>query len=278
MLARLVDAPFSGSEWLFEPKLDGFRILAFLRRGAVTLTSRTGIDLTGRFPEVAAELESQPEDEMVVDGEIVALNDDGLPDFGLLQNRIDLPREIRVGPSQGAATVVYYPFDLLYVHGTSLLNVPLYERKALLARAVIAGDHVQVMDYVEAEGKEFFEAAVRLGLEGMVAKRRDSRYQPGARSPSWLKVKEVQDQELVVGGYTPGTGYRSKTFGALVLGYYEGEDLRYAGRVGSGFDQATLDMLVEKMQGLETDDSPFATDPDLDDFEVQWLRPHWSPG
>ena len=92
------------------------------------------------------------------------------------------------------------------------------------------------MDYVEAEGKEFFEAAVRLGLEGMVAKRRDSRYQPGARSPSWLKVKEVQDQELVVGGYTPGTGYRSKTFGALVLGYYEGDDLSYAGRVGSGFD------------------------------------------
>jgi bifunctional non-homologous end joining protein LigD len=273
MLARLVDAPFSGREWLFEPKLDGFRALAFLHRGAVTLTSRTGIDLTGRFPEVVAELESQPEDELVLDGEIVALNDSGLPDFGLLQNRIDLPREIKVGPSEGAATVVYYPFDLLYVHGSSLLNVPLYERKGLLARAVVAGDHVQLVEHVEGEGKQFFDAAVRLGLEGMVAKRKDSRYQPGTRSPSWLKVKAVQAQELAVGGYTPGAGYRSKTFGALVLGYYEGEDLKYAGRVGSGFDQATLDMLVEKMRELQSGDSPFAPDPDLDALEVQWLRP-----
>ena len=273
MLARLVDAPFSGREWLFEPKLDGFRALAFLRRGGVTLSSRTGIDLTGRFPEVVVELESQPEEEMVVDGEIVALNDDGLPDFGLLQNRIDLPREIRVGPSEGAATVVYYPFDLLYVHGTSLLNVPLYERKGLLARTVVAGDHVQLVEFVETEGKGFFEAAVRLGLEGMVAKLRDSRYQPGARSPSWLKVKRVQAQELVVGGYTPGTGYRSKTFGALVLGYYEGDELKFAGRVGSGFDQATLDMLVQRMRGLHVDVSPFALEPDLDGFEAQWLRP-----
>ena len=273
MLARMADEPFSGREWLFEPKLDGFRVLASLRGGSVTLSSRTGIDLTGRFPEVVAELESQPEDEMVLDGEVVALNDDGLPDFGLLQNRTDLPNETRAGHADGAATVVYYPFDLLYLQGAGLVDVPLYERKSLLARALVPGDSVRLVEHVESEGEEFFEAAVRLGLEGMVAKRRDSRYEPGARSASWLKVKAAQAQEMVVGGYTPGTGYRSKTFGALALGYYAGDDLVYAGRVGSGFGEAALDTLVEEMRGLRADDSPFAAAPELDGLDVHWLRP-----
>ena len=274
MLARLVDEPFSRSGWLFEPKLDGFRAIAFLRRGDVWLSSRTGIDLTHRFPELVDELATQPEDEMVLDGEVVALDERGLPDFGLLQNSIDLPERARISRRKdGAAEIVYYVFDLLYLNGMSLHGTPLHERKALLARAVLAEDRVRVVDYVEREGKTLFKASIDLGLEGVVAKRRDSLYEPGARSASWLKVKGERSQEFVVGGFTAGLGSRASTFGALLLGYYEGDELRYAGRVGSGFDQSTLEALRESLDALREEESPFAEDAELRKLDCEWVRP-----
>ena len=272
MLARLADRPFSHPDWVFEPKLDGFRVLALLRKGDVKLHSRTGIDLTEHFPEVVAELESQPEDELVIDGEIVALDENGRPDFGLLHNRAGLPKMRKIG-RPGVATIKYYAFDLLYIGGTDLQRVPLFERKALLAQVLAPGDRVEMVEYVEADGEVFFDAAIQLGLEGMVAKRRDSAYEPGARSASWIKIKAEVAQEFVVGAYTKGSGSRSSTFGALLLGYYEGDELRYAGKVGSGFDRETLEGLREMLALIHADRSPFAGDPELDKMDAQWVRP-----
>ena len=272
MLARMVNDPFSHSDWLFEPKLDGFRALAFVRHGQVTVRSRNGIDLTERVPMIAAELQAQSEEELVLDGELVAINDQGLPDFGLLQQSMNMDRHAIKSP-HSLATIVYYPFDLLHIAGIDLRATPLIERKKLLEQAIVPGDHVQHIQYVEADGKSFFEAALQLGLEGMVAKRRDSVYVPGGRSSSWLKVKAVKAQEFVIGGYTLGTGARSRTFGALLLGYYQGDKLLYAGRVGSGFDQSTLEDIQASLTALCTDASPFVQDPELDQIKAKWVRP-----
>jgi bifunctional non-homologous end joining protein LigD len=273
MMARLLDKPFSHPGWIFEPKLDGFRILAFLRNGKVKLRSRNGLDMTQQFREVADELESQPEEELLLDGEMVALDERGLPDFGLLQNRVDLPKMPKLARQDDAAPLRYYVFDLLHVNGTSLRSTPLSDRKTLLDRVLITSDSVQKVEYIEGDGEEFFQAAVGLGLEGMVAKRRDSFYELGARSGSWLKVKGTQAQEFVVGGYTQGTGARSDTFGALALGYYDDGQLHYAGRVGSGFDRATLAALSEELERLHVDELPFVPDPELAKLNAQWVRP-----
>ena len=270
MLARIVDQPFSHQDWLFEPKLDGYRILAFLQRGKVTLLSRNGLDYTGHFSTVVGELESHSGEEMVLDGELVALDESGLPDFGLLQQTLE---RSDVESPHSATRFVYYPFDLLHHDGVNLQRVPLLERKKLLARVLIKGDHVQPVEYLEGDGESFYQAASQLGLEGVVAKRRDSIYEPGMRSRSWLKVKAVQSQEFVVGGCTPGEGARSSTFGALLVGYYDVDKLRYAGRVGSGFDRSTLQQLQEALTRLKADVCPFVHDPELDNPENRWVRP-----
>ena len=272
MLANTAEAAFSHPDWLFEPKLDGYRVLAFVREGEATLLSRNGLDLTSRLPMVAGELQAQPEEDFVLDGEVVALDESGLPDFGLLQQSMGMERGA-VGPPPTAVTLVYYPFDTLYLGGRDLRRVPLGERKRLLARMLIPAHHVRPVEYVDGEGEAFFQATGKLGLEGMVAKRRNSTYEPGTRSSSWLKVKAVQDQEFVVGGYTPGMGERSETFGALLVGYYEGKVLRYAGKVGSGFDKSTLVELNQVLTGLHRTRSPFAPDPELEKSDGRWVRP-----
>ena len=261
MLARLVDGPFSHPAWLFEPKLDGYRIVAFVQPGGVTLRSRNGKDLTSRLPEVAQELAEQAEEEMVLDGEVVALNAEGMPDFGLLQEA--LGRDRRLGAAGPASPLVYYPFDLLHLAGFSLRQTPLVQRKGLLGQALVPGEAVRPVEYVEGSGEAFFEAAVGLGLEGMMAKRKDSSYEPAARSAAWLKVKAVKSQDFVVAGYTPGEGARASTLGALLVGHYDGGKLVFAGRVGSGFDQAGLDRLLALMAPLHTRRCPFETTPDL---------------
>ena len=272
MLARTADSPFSHADWLFEPKLDGHRVMAFLQRGKVTLLSRNGHDLTSSVPMIVEELEAQPEEELVLDGELVALDADGRPDFGLLQQTMHLePRPVNAPP--GPVTLAYYPFDILYVDGKDLRRIPLADRKRVLGQVVIGGDHVRQVEYVEGDGEAFYRAAAGLGLEGMVAKKRNSVYEAGARSPSWLKVKEVREQEFVVGGYTPGTGSRAPTFGSLVVGYYDGEQLRYSGRVGSGFDSRTLKALKESLDGISTDVNPFAPDPELAATAATWVEP-----
>ncbi len=282
MLARLVQKPFSHPDWLFEPKLDGYRALAFVRHGEVTLRSRNENDLTDRYPEVVEELEGRGELEVVLDGEIVALDPSGLPDFGLLQNSSGF------GPGRGfwagrassstrrnddRGTITYYPFDLLYRSGSSLLQAPLSQRKTALAEALSPTDRVRLVDHVEAEGETFFEAAVKMGLEGMVAKRVDSLYRPGARTDMWLKVKASQYQDFVVGGYTKGSGARAPTFASLVVGQRKGDELVYAGRVGSGYDNATLEQLRSLLEMLETARCPFADHPELSNIDARWVRP-----
>ena len=270
MLASLADAPFSKPGWLFEPKLDGFRALVLLRHGEVMFKSRNGNDLTPLGPEAAAELAALPHEQLVLDGELVALDREGRPDFGLLQQSLETRQ---IAAPRAGASIVYYPFDLLYVDGADLRRAPLYERKALLRRIVPPGDRVRPVEYMEEEGEVFFEAALRLGFEGAVAKARDSRYESGTRSRAWLKVKAETAQEFVIGGYTPGAGARAATFGALVLGYYEGEALRYAGRAGTGFDDDALANLRSLLDERRTEPSPFQPDAELDQLEARWVRP-----
>ena len=273
MMARLVEEPFSHPGWLFEPKLDGYRAVAFLRKGGAVLRSRTGKDLTPNFPEVVEELSQQPEDELVLDGEIVALDDRGLPDFALLQQRVGYPSALGSSSRSATSQVVYYAFDMLHADGRDLTQVPLIHRKALLSRTVLPADTVQVVEHVDADGEAFFQGAAAMGLEGMVAKKRDSVYEAGARSGSWRKVKRVQAQEFVVSGYTRGAGARAPSFGALLLGYYEDDRLVFAGKAGSGFDAPTLESLKTSLDGLETSRMPFDDAEDIDEEEPTWVTP-----
>ena len=151
--------------------------------------------------------------------------------------------------------------------------MPLHERKALLKESLRPTERIQLVDHVEAEGESFFKASVELGLEGMVAKRRDSLYQPGVRTKDWLKIKRVYQQDFVVGGYSSGSGSRSYTFGSLLVGCYDGDVLRYAGRVGSGFNMEILEALMEPLEMLTTDRCPFAHDRELARMDARWLSP-----
>ena len=272
MMAGSADNAFSHPDWLFEPKLDGYRVLAFLKGEQVTLLSRNGLNLTSRLPEVVSDLKAQEHDEMVLDGEVAALNEDGLPDFGLIQQVMGFDKGAVDRPA-GRANMVYYPFDLLYLDGVDFRKVPLINRKRLLSHAIAPSDHTSLMEYVEGDGASFYSAVVGLGLEGIIAKRRSSTYEPGTRSNAWLKIKHVKSQELVVGGYTRGAGARSTSFGALLVGYYEGGELRYAGRVGTGYDNAMLGKLYSQLVELEAEQSPFAWDKELSGAENCWVHP-----
>ncbi len=273
MLARNVKHPFSNPQWLFEPKLDGYRAIAFIRRGNAALRSRMGKNITDLFPEVISELEGQLEDELVLDGELVALDEKGLPDFGLLQRTATTSNRAAMVGKGTSATIVYYPFDLLYLNGVNLENAPLHKRKSLLEEVLVPGKNIRHVEFTEGDGLSFFRAVVNLGLEGMVAKRQDGRYEAGNRSSSWLKIKNVQTQEFLVGGYTEGSGARSSSFGALLLGYYEVGRLEYAGKVGSGFGAVELDELQVRLKKLKVVGSPFADELGLGRSAIHWVAP-----
>lgn len=276
MFAHSVDGPFSSPDWLFEPKLDGFRALAFLDAGAVRLMSRTGKDMTRNFPGIADDLAVLPHDQLIIDGEIAALDADGMPSFNLLQSNSGAPLMRRSDHREidGPVSIAYYPFDILYLNGRDLRQTPLRLRKRLLELAVVPSERIRAVEYVEAEGEAFFGIAAQLGIEGVVAKRSDSRYEAGARSRSWLKIKRVLSQEFVIAGYTKGEGERAKSFGAVVLGYYADGALTYAGRAGSGFTRQSLESTLAALGPLQTDECPFASvPPDLDPALVSWVRP-----
>ncbi|HEU0072793.1 MAG TPA: non-homologous end-joining DNA ligase [Dehalococcoidia bacterium] len=256
MLASLVDKPFDREGWLWEPKLDGIRVLAYLRDGKVELRSRRGVDITKQYPSLVAALGRLAAQSLVLDGEICALDAEGVPRFQLLQPRINLLR----GDNSKVDVenpVVLFLFDLLYLDGFDLRAVPLRERKELLAAKALVSDHLRLMTWIEGDGRDVAAGAEALGFEGVVGKRADSRYEPGQRSSSWVKVKNVQQQEFVVGGFTPGEGGRRSTFGALAIGYWDDGKLRYAGNVGSGFDDAELAAVRKALKPLETAESRF---------------------
>ncbi len=270
MLATPVTAVPSGDEWLVEVKWDGYRTQVLVRDGRAELRSRNGADAGGWFPRLRGPADWIDAAEAIVDGEVVALDDAGRPDFGRLQERL--------GDASGG--VVLVAFDLLHLDGYSLLDVPLEARKALLAHRLRPDPRVQLSAHVEGGGPAFFDAAVRHGLEGVVAKRRRSAYQPGRRSADWAKRKGRPGQELVVGGWTPVSGSHSE-LGALAVGVYEGDALRFAGMVGSGFDARSRRELLARLAGLETDTPPFDPRPAAgsrgrwgrDLAEVRWVRP-----
>jgi bifunctional non-homologous end joining protein LigD len=266
-LATLVDEPPAGDGWLHEIKLDGYRILAVLEAGRVTLLSRNGKDWTRKFSAIAEALQAFPVRQAILDGEIVVLRPDGTSDFQALQ---DHPQ----GGKTGKPT--YYLFDLPHCNGYDLTRTPLLERKhllqALMARMAPVRASVRFSDHIKSNGKEVYQHACRLAAEGIVSKESTSGYEQ-QRSHRWLKTKCRKRQELVVGGWTEPAGSRTG-FGALLLGYYAAGKLAYAGRVGSGFTASTLARLIGMLREIEQDDSPFHNTPvGAEARGVHWVRP-----
>ena len=246
MKAVLTDEPFTDPDWVFERKLDGIRALAHRDDGgAVRLLSRTDRDMSGQFPELVEALEAQRSSDFVLDGEVVAF-ERGVTSFQRLQRR-----------GRERVPVFLYVFDLLRHEGRDVRGLPLRERKALLRGALDFQGALRLTPHRNEQGEMLFREACRDGLEGLIAKRADSPYRSGARSRDWLKLKCHAEQELVIGGFTAPQGSRTD-FGALLVGYWEDDRLRYAGKVGTGFGRATLESLGRRLRELERDDSPFA--------------------
>ncbi|MBU7596431.1 non-homologous end-joining DNA ligase [Streptomyces sp. P38-E01] len=267
MLATPSERRTFGPEWLFERKLDGVRTLATRDDGEVRLFSRTARPVDRSYPEVAEALAGQHADGFTLDGEIVAHDDTGRTDFALLQRRMQLTDARRARAT--GVEITYHVFDLLRLDGVDLTRLPLRTRKSLLRRALDFDDPIRFTPHRNEGGQELLDEACARGWEGLVAKRADSRYQH-RRSPAWLKLKCAVGQELVVGGFTEPSGSRAG-FGALLLGYYEQGELRYAGRVGTGFDHTTLRLLRDGLDRIARPTSPFATP--LRERGAHWVEP-----
>ena len=273
MKARLVDEPPKHGDWLYELKFDGIRAMAIKNDWKVSLISRNGNKLDARFPEIVGAVKNLPVREYVIDGEVVALDEDGRSSFQLLQG---LEMEGRKAPLR------FYVFDLLQLDGKSLLGLPLEQRKQVLAKICEnVGDPIRYSGEISGDVKSLLAEVKRRGLEGLIGKQRNSVYEPGRRSGTWIKLKCVNEQEFVIGGYTPPAGSR-KYFGAILVGYYEIGKLRFAGKVGSGFTEKSLSMLHKKFREEEHDDCPFVDLPSKQGGEwVQGITPsmmkkmHW---
>ncbi|MBX9568585.1 MAG: non-homologous end-joining DNA ligase, partial [Candidatus Obscuribacterales bacterium] len=271
MLASLAPEPFSKDGWIYEPKLDGIRAIAYVYNGDVRLLSRRGLDLTGRYPVLTDALAEQ-EGTLVLDGEIVAFDTQGRPSFQLLQQRSGLSRNSDVKQAEGTIPIQYYAFDILYRNGSLLVGKPLSERKAELKEALKQSDSIHLVDKIQGTGDDAYRACVQNGLEGILAKRADSLYEVGKRSKSWLKIKATRSDDFVVCGYTLGNGSRSNLFGAIILGYYRDDELKYAGSVGTGFNEKSMRDLLKTMKGLETKTCPF-NDKAICKLKAIWLKP-----
>ncbi|NMG74909.1 non-homologous end-joining DNA ligase [Aromatoleum diolicum] len=269
MLAEIGEAPFADAGWLWEPKLDGYRVLAFVAGDEVKLLSRRGLDLTATFPGLCAELRAQAAD-MILDGELVAFDASGRPSFNALQNRFQLKNERDIAAADRTTPAVFCCFDLLHFGGVDLRLTPYRDRRRYLTQCLLPSHLLQLVHAAE-DGKALYRAALASGFEGVVGKRRDSRYEGGRRSGAWLKVKATQSGEFVVGGYTKGKGSRAP-LGALLIGFWDGAGLRYASHVGSGFDAETLAQMRARLDGLRTDACPFVEKPELHG-PTTWVAP-----
>ena len=267
MKAKLSDRPFSDPAWVFERKLDGIRALVQRQAGGVTLTSRTGRSLSGAYPELVEALEAEAATDFVADGEIVAF-EGSRTSFERLQGRMGIhdPRLARLT----GIPVFLYLFDLISFDGHDLTGLSLRERKSALRRAFSFHGPVRYTPHRNERGEELFAEACAKGWEGLIAKRAASTYVHG-RSSDWLKLKCSFEQELVIGGFTPPQGSRQR-FGALLVGYYEGGELRYAGKVGTGFSERTLAELGDRLEALEVGATPFQRGSGLP-RNGRWVRP-----
>lgn len=255
---------FSHPDWWFELKWDGWRAITYADSSSLRVLSRRGGSLIAQFPELGEVKRAVRAEQFVLDGEIVALDEQGIPDFQRLQRRLRTPRH---GRRRGEVT--YYVFDLLYIDGWDLRCVPLEDRKARLVEVVDVNALVRVSDHVVGEGEQLFKKVEERALEGVMAKHRRAPY-VSRRHPSWLKLKRVQTVDCVVVGMTRG---ERAGFGALVLGMYEGPDLVHVGSVGSGFNERTLTDVYRDLEGLKCNTCPLRSIPDLDD-PVVWVHPH----
>ncbi|MCY4454981.1 MAG: non-homologous end-joining DNA ligase [Chloroflexi bacterium] len=273
MQAHLSEEPFDDPGWFFEPKLDGIRALVTIEDGAVALRARSGRDITAQYPTLVRSLAEQPVASAVLDGEIVTLDERGVPSFELLQQRMGLQNADEIAVADAERPVLFFAFDILALDGHDLRRVALEHRVEVLARVLLPGPLVQRVETFAADGIAAFEAAKALGLEGVVAKRRDSAYEAGRRSPRWLKVKARQTGDFIVGGHHTSEGAAAGPFGALLLGTRDEDGaLRYVGRVGTGFDDAMLRDLRASLDAIETDANPFTEEPpDVD--RVTFVRP-----
>ncbi len=273
MKPRLVKDPPAAGDWIYELKFDGIRLIVVKTDKKVSLLSRNKNELAGRFPEIVEAVRNLPSRECVIDGEVVALDDEGRSSFQLLQ-----AREI-----EGRKSPVYfYAFDLLQLDGKSLIGLSLEARKNVLEKLCAdAGDPIRYSGAIGEEAKPLLKEVKRRGLEGIIGKQRNSVYQPGRRSGAWIKLKCVNEQEFVIGGYTPPQGSR-KHFGAILVGYYKNKKLVFAGKVGTGFTAKSLATLHRKFQQQERESCPFVDLPSKQNGQwVQGITPsmmrkmHW---
>ncbi|MBL8012218.1 MAG: non-homologous end-joining DNA ligase, partial [Candidatus Omnitrophica bacterium] len=259
MLATLTTEPFDRPQWLFEVKWDGYRIIAEIKNHHVRLYTRNAKDYTDKFPQIAQALASLPD--AVLDGEVVAVNEKGVSEFQRLQNYL----------RHQEGDLVYYVFDIVYFNQHDLHRLPLIQRKKILQQALMPSSLVRFSDYVQERGKDFFVAAQKNALEGIIAKNMQSPYQYASRSRDWLKVKAVKQQEAVIVGFTAPRGGR-KFFGALVLGLYKNSKLVYVGHAGGGFDYELLKVIYVRLKSLISTHCPFETVPKTN-APVTWVKP-----
>jgi bifunctional non-homologous end joining protein LigD len=259
MLARLATMPSHEDDFGFEIKWDGIRAVLYSgkRKGEITLENRNLRDITFKYPE----LQPLAGLNAVIDGEIVALDENGRPSFELLQGRMHLSTEAAVRNRMNDIPVRLMAFDLMWHKGRDLTELPYTERRAALEALDLNGDCWQTPSWRVGEGSALLAAARDQRLEGVMAKRLDSPYCPGKRTKHWLKVKAKMNQELVIGGWQLGEGRREKTIGALLLGYFDDGDFKYAGKVGTGFNERELQMLVKELKSRERKTSPFVGAP-----------------
>lgn len=269
MLATLSDRAPTGTGWIYEPKLDGVRVLAYVTGGSVRLFSRNRKQVEGGYPELAEALSLAVRGDAVIDGEIVAPDPaTGLSSFARLQQRMHL-RDVQRAARTGVSVEIYL-FDCLFYEGIDLTALPLLDRKKVLRDVVWYDGPVRFTPYRTTGSAAMYRDACAKGAEGIIAKRAESRYVSG-RSTDWLKIKCVQQQEFVIGGYTAPQGAREH-LGALLVGYYEDGKLRYAGKVGTGYDRGMLQLLYTKLAPIHRRTSPFAPGP-VPAGEVQWVTP-----
>ena len=269
MQAEVTDSAFVHPDWMWEPKLDGYRALAFIEEEGVRLLSRRGLELRA-FPRLCAELARQAVKGMVLDGELVALDAAGRPSFNALQNRVQARTAHEIAAGERNVPVLFYCFDVLHFAGINLRKLPYLTRRRYLAQCLLTSPLVKLVHAV-SDGPALLEASLKSGLEGVVGKRIDSAYLSGRRSKAWLKVKATQSGDFVIGGYTEGKGSRG-SLGALLVGYWRGRELHYASHVGSGFDARILAGLRAQLEPLRRDDCPFAVKPELHS-RTHWVAP-----
>jgi bifunctional non-homologous end joining protein LigD len=270
MLATLVDKPFSDPGWLFETKWDGVRAICFIQNGNARFVSRNQLEMTAQYPELTGIAASVRATNLILDGEIVALDEHGVSRFQLLQRRLGRKNAGEIGRLASTTRLAYYVFDVLYIDGFDLMSCTLSDRKATLETILKSSKNVLYSDHIMGEGEKLYEAIAKIPLEGIIAKRLDSTYVQ-KRSADWLKIKTTLESEVVVAGYTQPRNSRSY-FGALVVGLYEEGELHYVGHTGGGFNQKTLEHVYKLMQPLKTSKSPFVEKIKTNE-PVQWIKP-----